>query len=74
VERLTVCRNLLWQWGIEECFWASTLGRKVLTQETRPIEQTTGIMRHDLPKRTPQEEREVAAQGIAEEAIKRMDG
>ena len=48
--------------------------QKVLTQETRPIEQTTGIMRHDLPKRTPQEEREVAAQGIVEEAIKRMDG
>jgi hypothetical protein len=42
-------------------------------QETRPIEPTTGFMRHDLPKRTLQEEREAAAQGITAEARKRMD-
>jgi hypothetical protein len=60
--------------GYRRVFLGFYAWQKVLTQETRPIEQTTGIMRHDLPKRTPQEEREVAAQGIAEEAIKRMDG
>jgi hypothetical protein len=60
--------------GYRRVFLGFYAWQKVLTQETRPIEQTTGIMRHDLPKRTPQEEREVAAQGIVEEAIKRMDG
>jgi hypothetical protein len=35
------------------------------------VAQTAGLMRNDLPKLTPQEEHEAAAQGIAEEAIKR---
>jgi hypothetical protein len=31
------------------------------------VAQTAGLMRNDLPKLTPQEEHEAAAQGIAEE-------
>jgi antitoxin PrlF len=42
-----------------------------LTKKGSVVEQTAGLMRNDLPKLTPQEEHEAAAQGIAEEAIKR---
>jgi AbrB family looped-hinge helix DNA binding protein len=42
-----------------------------LTRKGSVVEQTAGLMRHDLSKLTPQEEHEAAAQGIAEEAIKR---
>jgi AbrB family looped-hinge helix DNA binding protein len=42
-----------------------------LTRKGSVVEQTAGLMRNDLPKLTPQEEHDAAAQGIAEEAIKR---
>jgi hypothetical protein len=41
-------------------------------QKGSVVEHTAGIMRSDLPRLTPQEEREKAEQGIAEEVIKRM--
>jgi antitoxin PrlF len=43
-----------------------------LTKKGSVVEQTAGMMRNDLPRLTPQEEHEAAAQGIAEEAIARI--
>jgi hypothetical protein len=36
------------------------------------VEQTAGALKSNIPAFTPQEEREAAEQGTAEEAIKRM--
>jgi hypothetical protein len=38
------------------------------------VEQTAGALKSDTPALTPQQEREAAERGIAEEAIKRMGG
>jgi antitoxin PrlF len=45
-----------------------------LTRKGSVVEQTAGALKSDIPALTPQEEREAAAQGIAEEAIERMAG
>jgi hypothetical protein len=50
------------------------MGKKKQGNKGSVVERTTGIMRQDLLKLTPQEEREAAEQAIAEEAIKRMGG